>query len=324
MALRPVRFDTWGGWVWVNMDPDAKPLREYLGSVPQFLDPYEFETCKIAWHKTVIFPCNWKTVLEAFNEGYHVEGTHTQITKNGWQPTISRAYGDHGWFGYEAVTAEAGPDAADTVRVGSGAAPTREVQVDFRKIIYEAQVEALETLKCLCSEYSVEAARRLSAVLPADAPYPQVAAKNLELHQQLYKELGIEWPKGMTPQVIQEAGTDWHVFPNQIGLPAIDGIEWYRLRPNGDHPESCIFDVWWLQRYPEGKEPPIQHDFYPTPDDFRGENPFLEQDFANLIAVQQGMHSRGFDGQRTNPVQELAISNFHRALHRYLGLDQEK
>ena len=99
--------------------------------------------------------------------------------------------------------------------------------------------------------------------------------------------------------------------------------EWYRLRPNGDHPESCIFDVWWLQRYPEGKEPPIEHQFWPTPESFKGENPFLEQDFANLIAVQQGMHSRGFEGQRTNPVQEIAISNFHQALHRWLGLTDE-
>jgi hypothetical protein len=45
------------------------------------------------------------------------------------------------------------------------------------------------------------------------------------------------------------------------------------------------------------------------------------QDFQSLGEVQQGMKSRGFAGARTNPVQEKAISNFHRALRRYLGVD---
>jgi hypothetical protein len=46
--------------------------------------------------------------------------------------------------------------------------------------------------------------------------------------------------------------------------------------------------------------------------------PFLEQDFDNLKMVQRGMHSRGFDGARTNPVQEVTVSNFHRVLHQYI------
>jgi phenylpropionate dioxygenase-like ring-hydroxylating dioxygenase large terminal subunit len=30
LTLHDVQVDTWGGFVWVNLDPDAKPLRDYL------------------------------------------------------------------------------------------------------------------------------------------------------------------------------------------------------------------------------------------------------------------------------------------------------
>ena len=29
-SLAEVKVDTWGGWIWINMDPDCVPLREYL------------------------------------------------------------------------------------------------------------------------------------------------------------------------------------------------------------------------------------------------------------------------------------------------------
>ena len=45
----------------------------------------------------------------------------------------------------------------------------------------------------------------------------------------------------------------------------------------------------------------------------------LTQDFQNMADIQQGMKSRGFKGSRTNPKQELAVSNFHRALHEFMA-----
>jgi hypothetical protein len=37
-----------------------------------------------------------------------------------------------------------------------------------------------------------------------------------------------------------------------------------------------------------------------------------------MTEVQKGMKSSGFRGARTNPLQESAISNFHRVLREYL------
>src|SRR5262249_33996726 len=40
VRLGPVRCDTWGGFVFVNMDADAPPLLEFLDPIPKILGPY--------------------------------------------------------------------------------------------------------------------------------------------------------------------------------------------------------------------------------------------------------------------------------------------
>jgi hypothetical protein len=229
--------------------------------------------------------------------------------KYGRPKSLSKAFGDHGWFGYPSY-----------LQKFTTADP--KAKVDYRKSLLSREMERMEWLKCLTTEYSIEAARRLFDVLPEDASYPSVLAKHRELHRQVMEEAGAKWPERLTQDDLERAGVDWHIFPNSICLPVTDGAEWYRCRPNGTDPESCIFDIWWLQRYGAAKEPPIQHDFYSTLEAFKGENRFLEQDFANLIANQLGVHSRGFNGARTSPVQEVAVANFHRAIHKYLGTAQ--
>ena len=77
LALRPVRCDTWAGFVFVNLDPDAEPLRDYLGVIPEHLDPYRFEDWKLQYDATIEIECNWKTSVDAFNEAYHLAATHT-------------------------------------------------------------------------------------------------------------------------------------------------------------------------------------------------------------------------------------------------------
>ena len=97
----------------------------------------------------------------------------------------------------------------------------------------------------------------------------------------------------------------------------VDGVLWYRVRPNGHDPESCIFDIWSLVRYGPSQEPPLEREFY---EDWRdGEwGLIFKQDFENISEVQKGFKSRGFKGERTNPVQERSISHFHRVLRQFL------
>src|SRR3546814_11124650 len=76
---------------------------------------------------------------------------------------------------------------------------------------------------------------------------------------------------------------DWHVFPNTIYLHgSIDSVIWYRFRPNGYDPDSCIMDIWSLELYGEGKAPPLKRKFFSAWRDPEANwGRILVQDFAN-------------------------------------------
>jgi phenylpropionate dioxygenase-like ring-hydroxylating dioxygenase large terminal subunit len=78
LSLRELRCDTWGGFVWISMDPDIEPLIDYLGIVPEHLAPYELESMLLVSDETVEWDCNWKTSVDIFSETYHVRGVHPE------------------------------------------------------------------------------------------------------------------------------------------------------------------------------------------------------------------------------------------------------
>ena len=80
-ALQPVHVDTWGGWVFVNPGADPEPLLQWLDPLPTLLGPFRLEDMRYRWRKRVVVPANWKTVIDAFIEGYHTPGTHPQVLR---------------------------------------------------------------------------------------------------------------------------------------------------------------------------------------------------------------------------------------------------
>ena len=78
-TLTPVRCETWGGWVFVNMDPDAEPLADFLGVLPEHFAVWRPEQRYIQAHVAKVMRCNWKVCQEAFMEAFHVIKTHPQI-----------------------------------------------------------------------------------------------------------------------------------------------------------------------------------------------------------------------------------------------------
>ncbi|WP_244309801.1 SRPBCC family protein [Sphingobium fuliginis] len=120
-----------------------------------------------------------------------------------------------------------------------------------------------------------------------------------------------------------KAGTDWNIFPNLVFLQQATNVLFYRARPYGDDPDKCIFEVNVLERYAPGAEPKVEVEDGGDGSDgqWRALNwgLILEQDFQNMEEVQKGMKSQAFRTARTNPVQEVEISNFHRVYHDYMG-----
>src|SRR5271163_4172387 len=63
LRLKTVRAETWGGWVFVNMDPEAEPLAEYLGTAAKMLNPFELDKMRYRWRQWLHFPSNWKIAI---------------------------------------------------------------------------------------------------------------------------------------------------------------------------------------------------------------------------------------------------------------------
>ncbi len=100
--LAPVQVDTWGGWLFINMDPDCEPLADYLFPAAKILDPFGLENMRYKWRKWLYFDCNWKVAMEAFNETYHVFTTHPEFNKFGEFKGWAKAQGKHSNIGYDA------------------------------------------------------------------------------------------------------------------------------------------------------------------------------------------------------------------------------
>lgn len=310
-ALREASVGTWGGFVYINPDPKAEPLADYLAPMPGFIDPFELQKMRYRWHVSVKLPCNWKVALEAFNEGYHVAATHPQLLENmGDDVTRSYTYGRHGMFGYPTATRAWG---APSPRTGKPAPD------DLRPGLIAFFDEMNTTLKAIYTERDTEASRRLLTEAQPSSDIGTLMGPLLKFQREASIAAGAGWPD-VSVQQLGAAGVNWHIFPNQIFLMYLDGALCYRSRPNGDDPDSCIYDIWSIQRYAPGAEPPLERLVFHGDDDWKNFSSIsiiLQQDFDNMEQVQKGMKSSAFQAARTSPLQETSVSNLHRWVRHY-------
>lgn len=306
--LPKIRLGCWGGWVFINMDQNAEPLLEFLAPIPEIFANYEIDKLRYRWYKSVKIGCNWKVALEAFDEGYHVQTTHRQLLPLHEDQTQAVPQGRHGMYIL----------APDGVSVGARSARLEPVAVDYRKTVHEFVQMMDRDLAAILAPRAVSAADRLLTELPENASQIDVLMKFGEVSREAAEAEGAGFPN-LTADDMVRAGADWHMFPNMVFLPAPDGMLAYRARPDRTDPESCIFDVFSLARYAPGTEPKLERQSFDDWQDHDAWGLILTQDFENMAAVQRGMRSRGFKGSRTNPVQERAVSNFHRAIREFIG-----
>lgn len=65
-----------GGFIFVDLDPNAIALEEYLSDIPAHFRHWDYENRYKAAHVGVIVKANWKVAPEAFLETWHVLATH--------------------------------------------------------------------------------------------------------------------------------------------------------------------------------------------------------------------------------------------------------
>lgn len=310
ISLMEVKSGSWAGWVYINMDPEAEPLESFLEPARSVHDPLRMEGMRYHWRKSAVVPCNWKTVLGMFNEAYHLQATHAQMLPYWDDYTVSYARGRHSMFRYEDTL----PPGLPSKRLG---AVKREVDIRMGLSDYIKDMKVtLQASEAMLMEPAVD---RLVAEVPAGAEPIEVLTSLAQFVGEELAEKGIDGP-ALTPEQMAAVGSDWHIFPNHVMISSANACLAYRARPNGHDPESAIWDVYSLLRYPEGQEPKAEHEWCNDLTDEDAWPKVLRQDFENMENLQKGMKSRGFRGLRTNPKQEVPVSHLNRTLREFMGI----
>lgn len=75
-SLVSVRCEKLGNWIFVSEDPDAPPLRDYLGPLTDYFDDLPLDQLRLMHQENFLVNCNVKVLQDAFLEVYHLKSIH--------------------------------------------------------------------------------------------------------------------------------------------------------------------------------------------------------------------------------------------------------
>jgi nitrite reductase/ring-hydroxylating ferredoxin subunit len=297
--LPEARVDTWGGFVFVNMDPKAMPLAEYLDVLPQHFARWRLEDCWKAVHVAKRIPCNWKVAQEAFMESYHVIATHPQIL-----PIIADAnsqydiYGDH-------VSRNLAAFGAPSPHLGDGGVEPQQT-LDGMLQLMGRKPGALGTI----------------TAGSAHGPRAILGDANRRAFSRAFEGDFADASDAETLDALV-----YNVFPNFAPWGGFAPNIVYRWRPDGANVNSCVMEVMILKRPERGQPRPK-----PVPVHWlRDEEPWsaateipilgpvIDQDMSNMPFVQEGLVASATGRVQLGAYQEIRIRHFHHTLDRYLA-----
>lgn len=282
LKLKEAQADIWGGFVFINMNPDAEPLRDYLSVVPEHLDPYHLQDMVKISDMTVEWDCNWKTTMDAFNETYHVQGVHPQVMS--WMDDYHvqiDVYDKHSRMTI--------PMGIPSVRYKN----QDESHTDLDQFLEDAGLDADDF-----RERPREARRAIQERRRAAQDETHLPHKFLNDDQ---------------------LSDDYHytLFPNCTMNLYADAMMLFLSRPHPSDPNKMLWDLQFYV-YPDPSEPrpePPERTYHKYDDVDLGE--VLEQDAFNLPYVQAGMNSDVYEGLILSK-QEERILAFHNSWAEYV------
>ena len=303
LDLVPVKCDTWGGFVWISMDPDIEPLEEYLGVVPEHLAPYEFEEMVLVSDETIEWNCNWKTSVDIFSETYHVRGVHPESEFIADDVNVQMdVYGRHSRF------------------IAPMYIPSPR-KIDETKSLNEVMNDYLKSEGFPVQDFKGDVTTLRRAVASHK--------------RKMSEETGLDFSQLTDDQLT--ADYHYNVFPN-ITFNLFGEQMWmFRHRPHPTDTDKMFFDRMIFNRVPKGEtkaesnagavdlfvelgdqvlEGRPEHSFYRYGD--RSSGLLLDQDASCLQGVQEGLHSRGMRGLWISN-HEIRIRNFHHWWEKYIG-----
>ena len=286
--LTEIPCDTWGGFVFVNLDRNALPLETYLDVLPAHFANWRLEDRYVALHMRKVLPGNWKMVLEGFLEAFHVLATHPEGLR-----TAGDANAQYDIFG-------------------------RHVSRFIHTIGYPSP-----HLQRQLSEQELFAALGHREVLPNGIGARQRHADLLR--ENLSRSMDVDLSKVSNSEMLDSI--EYFLFPNACFFPGISIPLIYRFRPlDVDHSVHEILILRPVPRH--GPRPPPApvidlgiDDSYTSVAAFAatGLAYVLDQDTENFKRQRAGIKASLMAAQTLGNYQEARIRRFHMTLDEYLA-----
>lgn len=306
--LPEAKVGTWGGWIFINPDPEAGPLEEALGVLPAHFTARESEQrfTMVGFRKKL--RGNWKQAQEAFLEAYHVIETHSQILDyNGDTQTRYDTWDD----GKSQVSRSITPSAVPSGHLGDEAS----------KLIAAQQSLATFALGFPGAE--------LPTLTSGETGRAEVAEWR---RQSMGAMLGVDFSQCSDSYMLD--ANQYFMFPNfwpwfGEGLPLT-----YQFMPYKDDPNCCVMEVRLTLPFAEGAPRPpaaelVELDFDTPVSSVPAMGimaTIFDQDFSNIPLVQMGLVSAvDADAEATLGLyQESRIQAFHDMIERKIAEGQRK
>jgi len=305
LDLVPVQVGRWGGFVFINMDPEARNLESFLGDLGMHWEKFPLEDRYIAAHVAKIVPVNWKIAQEAFMEAFHNITTHPQFgVYFGGMASESNQYDPMGNY---------------SRAVGQGSA---ELHFDWTPD-REEQAAAYPGFGY------AEAMRRVwKNYLKQDSE--DLPSFELRIRREALREVIGDKVDALTDFEVYGGGF-FTVFPNFHPWWAYDELT-YRFRPYGDEPEMSIFEIYLLRPFKGERPKPaptrslgVDQSFMEAADLLGIMVRVLDQDEYNLPSIQKGLHNLKALGRGIKPgvYQATKIRHFHKIWEQWIGGDNK-
>jgi len=76
--LSSLRCEVAAGLVFISMNPDIQPLKQWLAPILSQLELYQIDRMNVIQHRKSDWGANWKGGVDAFAETYHLHAVHPQ------------------------------------------------------------------------------------------------------------------------------------------------------------------------------------------------------------------------------------------------------
>ncbi len=297
--LVQARVETWGGFVFLNMDADAPPLRDVLSPIPDHFERYDFTGKYKAAHIIKKIRANWKATCEAFMESHHVVGTHPQALN--MTGDLNSQYDVLSDYVGRQFTAQA---------VQSPNVPTRLSEQEIFNV---------------ASGMSARAAAEPGSTLPDGMTARSFSAA--QTRKSLEATYGIDYSEAGDAEMLDSLL--YHVFPNLAFWAGMPMNIVYRFRPNGMDPETSLMDILVLRPYPKGTErpspAPIRYLDFDEPVALAGDDigaglaEVFDQDVENLPWVQKGLRALPGGNIAFTSYMEARLRRHHQMLDQFIA-----